>query len=152
MPAQPSYSDTLRDPRWQRRRLEEMQRASFACECCQASHRELHIHHLMYRGEPWEVPAGWLEVLCNRCHHWREAWNRLNGRSFASTRTLMDDERTARTRSVWAAREEYLREHGRAEYMHFRRRQRAAQRKFAAYTAELGCPVTFSTVGARRCR
>ena len=63
-----NYNDKLKDPRWQRRRLEIMQRADFACEICGDRSEELHIHHKKYRGEPWDASDSELECLCSTCH------------------------------------------------------------------------------------
>jgi phage terminase large subunit GpA-like protein len=63
-----SYGEKLRDPRWQRRRLEIFQRDSWACRCCGAKDRMLAVHHRYYVGEPWEAPDEALETLCQDCH------------------------------------------------------------------------------------
>jgi hypothetical protein len=65
-----SYSDLLRDPRWQRKRLEVMQRAGFACELCGDTRTTLNVHHTQYvRGrDPWDYPAAELRCLCEPCH------------------------------------------------------------------------------------
>lgn len=70
-----SYSEKLRDPRWQRRRLEIMQRDDFACCECHATHKTLNVHHRFYlRGlSPWEYKPEWLQTLCEDCHDAREA-------------------------------------------------------------------------------
>jgi hypothetical protein len=67
------YSEKLRDPRWQRRRLEVMQRDDFRCKCCGDALSTLNVHHLMYVKEPWDCPLEKLETLCERCHEWRSA-------------------------------------------------------------------------------
>jgi len=71
-----TYSERLRDPRWQRRRLEIMQRAGFICEECVAQdHRTLNVHHKVYRrgAMPWEYTDDELECLCEDCHRKRHA-------------------------------------------------------------------------------
>lgn len=64
------YADLLRDPRWQKRRLEILEQASFTCQDCGAKDKELHVHHLVYRKgwKPWEYPDDVLLVLCKDCH------------------------------------------------------------------------------------
>lgn len=64
------YSDKLRDPRWQKMRLEVFGRAQFACEHCLESENTLHAHHNYYvsRREPWEYPADSISCLCEECH------------------------------------------------------------------------------------
>lgn len=65
-----SYSDKLRDPRWQRKRLEIMQRDGFKCQECGRTTETLHVHHLRYpKGvEPWDVRSELLVTLCHYCH------------------------------------------------------------------------------------
>lgn len=62
------YANKLKDPRWQRRRLEVMSRADFKCEECSNDRMELHIHHLRYQGDPWEARDEDLRCLCSSCH------------------------------------------------------------------------------------
>jgi len=69
-----TYADKLKDPRWQKRRVEVMQRDGFKCRQCGAADKTLAIHHLAYgRGEePWESPAEVLLTVCEGCHdRWR---------------------------------------------------------------------------------
>lgn len=63
-----SYSEKLKDPRWQRKRLEIMQRDNFKCKICCSGTTTLNIHHKSYRGEPWEQDNSELETLCEDCH------------------------------------------------------------------------------------
>jgi hypothetical protein len=82
-----SYSDKLKHPKWQKKRLEILQRENFKCQCCGHDDRTLHIHHLIYsEGEPWDAPNDTLECLCEICHDFRENWNYVwDGRSTIST-------------------------------------------------------------------
>lgn len=70
MTAQKSYSEKLRDPRWQKKRLEIMQRDDFACRLCGDKKSTLHIHHKEYRvgHEPWEYEEENLVTYCETCH------------------------------------------------------------------------------------
>lgn len=65
-----TYSEKLRDPRWQRKRLEIMERDEFKCRICGDDKTTLHIHHIRYlRGrEPWEYREFYLVTLCEHCH------------------------------------------------------------------------------------
>jgi hypothetical protein len=65
-----SYSDLLRDPRWQKRRLEIMGRAGFACEECGDDKSTLNVHHRIYRkgAMPWEYSDSELACICENCH------------------------------------------------------------------------------------
>jgi hypothetical protein len=72
------YSEKLKDPRWQRMRLEVFQRDGFRCVACDDSKTTLHVHHLIYsKGEPWDSPMETLETLCEDCHDLREDFNDL---------------------------------------------------------------------------
>lgn len=65
-----AYSEKVRDPRWQRRRLEVLQRDGWMCRNCGATTKTLEVHHLMYwsRLEMWDVDSVFLETLCTDCH------------------------------------------------------------------------------------
>ena len=63
-----AYAEKLKDPRWQRRRLEILERDDFSCQACGAEDKTLHVHHKWYVGEPWEAPDEALETLCEPCH------------------------------------------------------------------------------------
>jgi 5-methylcytosine-specific restriction endonuclease McrA len=81
-----NYSDKLKDPRWQKKRLEILSRDNFTCKCCGDNESTLHVHHLIYSsGNPWEAPDNTLETLCASCHEWREEFNRNFGRTKHST-------------------------------------------------------------------
>lgn len=65
-----TYADKLRDPRWQKKRLEIMERDGFACRECGDKASTLNVHHGYYaRGRsPWEYPDEHLKTLCEDCH------------------------------------------------------------------------------------
>lgn len=65
-----SYSDLLRDPRWQKKRLEVLTIAGFACSKCKCATRNIQVHHKQYRhgAAPWDYENDELEVLCDLCH------------------------------------------------------------------------------------
>lgn len=63
-----NYSEKLRSPKWQKKRLEILSRDNFTCQYCKDAETELHIHHLEYSGEPWQVENDKLITLCKNCH------------------------------------------------------------------------------------
>lgn len=65
-----AYSQKLRDPRWQKKRLEVMQAADFCCEICGDSDSTLNVHHKQYlKGyEPWDYSIKQLSCICENCH------------------------------------------------------------------------------------
>lgn len=64
------YSEKLRDPRWQKKRLEVFQRDEFICQICLDSESTLNIHHKRYipGKEPWDYDLNDLVTLCEICH------------------------------------------------------------------------------------
>lgn len=68
--ASEAYLAKLRDPRWQRKRLEIMNRDGFSCQSCFDTESTLSVHHRFYdRGkDPWEYPDEALVTLCQECH------------------------------------------------------------------------------------
>lgn len=68
--SKPTYFELLRDPRWQRRRLEIMQRAGFSCEYCADRSSTLNVHHIWYEKgkDPWDYPDAALTCVCEECH------------------------------------------------------------------------------------
>lgn len=63
-----TYSEKLRDPRWQKKRLEILKRDKFKCTYCGDKETELQIHHLKYSSEPWNSENINLVTLCKHCH------------------------------------------------------------------------------------
>jgi len=66
-----SYSDLLKSPKWQKKRLEILQRDEFKCRSCTDDLTTLHVHHLRYDREllPWEYENEDLITLCETCHN-----------------------------------------------------------------------------------
>lgn len=65
-----TYSEKLRDPRWQKKRLEIMQRDEFSCRICHDDKSPLNVHHSYYEKglEPWEYSDDMLTTLCETHH------------------------------------------------------------------------------------
>lgn len=70
-----TYAEKLRDPRWQRKRLEILQRDDFTCRYCGSKDETLHVHHLQYQWgkDPWDYHSGHLLTLCATCHETESA-------------------------------------------------------------------------------
>ena len=62
------YKKKLKDPRWQRVRLEVMQRDNWTCTICTSKTKTLNVHHKAYFGDPWDAPLDALQTLCEECH------------------------------------------------------------------------------------
>lgn len=65
------YSEKLRDPRWQKKRLEIFNRDNWHCQWCTKKEVTLAVHHLYYdKGKyPWDYPNEALITLCEGCHN-----------------------------------------------------------------------------------
>jgi len=65
------YSKKLKNPKWQKKRLEIFKRDKFRCRICKDDENELHIHHKEYISDtdPWDYPNELLITLCEHCHH-----------------------------------------------------------------------------------
>jgi hypothetical protein len=68
-----NYSELLRDPRWQKRRLEILNRDNFTCcKCCAGVNDgiPLNVHHRYYISgrAPWDYPDWCYQTMCEQCH------------------------------------------------------------------------------------
>jgi hypothetical protein len=65
-----TYSEKLKDPRWQKKRLEILQRDGWACRRCGDKETTLHVHHRRYlpKRDPWDYDPEYLATLCEVCH------------------------------------------------------------------------------------
>lgn len=70
MTVKTTYGELLKNPNWQRKRLEMLEAAGWSCKVCAATEKTLHVHHKQYiKGrKPWEYENSELEVLCEDCH------------------------------------------------------------------------------------
>ena len=64
------FMDQYKDPRWQKKRLEILQRDDFKCQSCTDDENQLHVHHIYYKKglKPWEYDNVILITLCEECH------------------------------------------------------------------------------------
>lgn len=68
-----TYRDKLRDPRWQRKRLQIFERDGWACCICHRKDQNLQVHHLVYsKRDPWDYPSHVYQTLCDHCHDERQ--------------------------------------------------------------------------------
>lgn len=64
-----TYAKKLQNPKWQRKRLEVLNRDGFTCQLCGDKETQLEVHHKKYvAGMPWESPLSDLQTLCRHCH------------------------------------------------------------------------------------
>lgn len=64
------YLEKLKDPQWQKKRLEIFERDEWTCQICYDTEATLHVHHRLYLKdkEPWDYPNEALVTLCEECH------------------------------------------------------------------------------------
>jgi hypothetical protein len=65
------YLEKLKDPRWQKRRLQILERDNWTCQFCGNTKEMLVAHHKDYISglEIWEYPDNYLISLCESCHN-----------------------------------------------------------------------------------
>jgi hypothetical protein len=73
------YAELLKDPRWQKKRLEIMERDKWTCQTCLGKESTLTVHHKSYKKDddgkfldPWDYSGGDLITLCEFCHESEE--------------------------------------------------------------------------------
>jgi hypothetical protein len=73
------YAELLKDPRWQKKRLEIMERDEWTCKTCGDTKATLTVHHKSYRMvdgkfvDIWDYPDEDLITLCEECHSKEES-------------------------------------------------------------------------------
>lgn len=65
-----SYSDKLKNPKWQKKRLDILNRDKFTCQLCNSTEDTLHVHHKTYEKgvDPWGYEDCNLITYCMICH------------------------------------------------------------------------------------
>lgn len=67
-----TYSEKLKHPKWQKKRLQVLNRDKFTCQECGDKESTLHVHHIAYHTNPWDTPLNLLITLCANCHKQEE--------------------------------------------------------------------------------
>ena len=76
-----TYSDKLKDPRWQKKRLQILERDNWECQECGEKGNTLHVHHKNYylNKDPWDCKDNNLITYCFKCHdmehHYKQELN-----------------------------------------------------------------------------
>lgn len=65
-----NYSEQLKSPMWQKKRLEILNRDNFTCQDCGDTESQLQVHHKSYvfGNKVWEYDNDNLVTLCETCH------------------------------------------------------------------------------------
>lgn len=66
-----TYSEQKNHPKWQRKRLEILERDGFKCTICGENEKSLHVHHLYYLPKTliWEYDDEALKTVCEKHHN-----------------------------------------------------------------------------------
>lgn len=64
------YAEQLKSPKWQKKRLEILERDNWTCQLCNGTEEQLHVHHTIYLPNrmAWEYENIHLVALCHACH------------------------------------------------------------------------------------
>ncbi|MFA5424792.1 MAG: HNH endonuclease [Phycisphaerae bacterium] len=75
-----NYSEKLKDPKWQKKRLEVFKRDNWACRLCGDDETTLAVHHYMYEKgkDPWDYDLPNLVTLCETCHSFEYEYRKEN--------------------------------------------------------------------------
>ncbi len=67
-----TYSEQLKHPNWQKKRLEILERDKWTCQICGDTETQLQIHHQeydkSYQTMAWQYPNHIYKTLCADCH------------------------------------------------------------------------------------
>lgn len=65
-----TYSEMLKHPKWQKKRLEILKRDDYTCQSCFDDENQLHVHHTIYINgkKPYEYDNKTLITFCDSCH------------------------------------------------------------------------------------
>jgi 5-methylcytosine-specific restriction endonuclease McrA len=77
-----SYSEKLKDPRWQKKRLEILERDKWTCQACGDKETTLNVHHKIYYANknPWDYEDDILITLCEDCHKYEKDYDNEHGK------------------------------------------------------------------------
>jgi hypothetical protein len=67
------WKEQYKHPKWQKKRLEILERDEYMCIRCCDNESTLHVHHKYYDSDKlmWDYPDSCYLTLCNECH-WLE--------------------------------------------------------------------------------
>lgn len=71
------FKEQYKHPKWQKKRLEILERDEYICQSCGDHESTLHVHHRFYEKntEIWDYDNSCLITLCDNCH---TKWHKVN--------------------------------------------------------------------------
>lgn len=101
MAKQTEFQRQLSDPRWQKKRLQILERDEWTCQTCGDTEATLTVHHKSYRyidgkfADVWDYDDRHLITLCQECHSdEEEALSELQNVAFYRLRDACDSAET----------------------------------------------------------
>lgn len=87
-----NYKELLLDPRWQKKRLDILNRDEWRCKACGETKKTLHVHHFKYQSGklPWEYPDTNFITLCCDCHEEEELFIKNQHTGFIKLNRFVD--------------------------------------------------------------
>jgi hypothetical protein len=72
------YKEQIKHPKWQKKRLEILERDDFTCQCCLDTEYTLCVHHKRYIKNRmiWQYDNYDLITLCEDCHQSIHLWDK----------------------------------------------------------------------------
>lgn len=87
------YKEQIKSPKWQKKRLEILNRDNFTCQMCGDTNSTLHVHHTIYipGKNIWDYNDLQLITLCDKCHskeHYSEEYDMVISNAITEARKI----------------------------------------------------------------
>ena len=71
------FEKQIKHPKWQKKRLEILERDEYTCQSCGSNSDTLHVHHYLYDKNTLlrDYNNDYLTTLCEDCHNY---WHKIN--------------------------------------------------------------------------
>ena len=71
------FKEQIKHPKWQKKRLDILERDEYICQNCHVDDETLHVHHFTYKSNTnlWDYDNNNLITFCERCH---KDWHTVN--------------------------------------------------------------------------
>lgn len=87
-----TYSEQLKHPKWQKKRLSILERDQWCCQLCSDTESNLQVHHKEYISgrKPWEYEDSNFQTLCKHCHSVVEYFKSKNLIPIISSKNIVE--------------------------------------------------------------